>query len=328
LTGIHPVVNGKIIRPLIAVRRAALRQWLADHREKWREDASNQDLRFTRNRIRSQLLPLLSEFNPRIVETLARTAALAREEEAFWESYLGPLRENLVRWEADKAILNLERLREQPPAVAYRLLRWTIGRISDRDVRAGASRPGPVYFLPVQRLLQWALQGQSGQVFLLPRKLEARKEFSHLILASRSLSAGPDVRPESADYDYPIRVPSSVDVPEAGVSLSFEFITLGAGQARYNERGIILLDGKLAGSPLSLRNWRAGDAYQQQGHRNPKKLQDLFQRKRIPFRERAGWPVLLSGERIIWVRGLAVAEGCSPSLGSSEAIGIRETGAE
>jgi tRNA(Ile)-lysidine synthetase-like protein len=187
-------------------------------------------------------------------------------------------------------------------------------------------------YLQIQGLLLWSLEGQSGQILTLPKKVEARKEFSHLILVARSVPSGGSSERKSGtpepNYRYEVQVPSMVSVPEAKLALQFEFIPLIAGQARYNEGGTVLLDGKLAGSPLLLRNWQAGDAYQPQGHRNKKKLRDLLQRARIPVRDRAAWPVLTAGEQIIWVRGLVVAEGRSPASDSTQAVGIREIGAE
>jgi tRNA(Ile)-lysidine synthase len=122
-----------------------------------------------------------------------------------------------------------------------------------------------------------------------------------------------------------VEVPSTVEVPEIRSCFRFELIPFSAGQPRYNEIEAVLLDSKVAHSPLILRNWRAGDAYLPPGHRKPRKLQDLFQRKRIPLRERAGWPVLVAGERLIWVRGWAVGEAFSPASDSRQAIRLCET---
>src|SRR5208283_5024748 len=80
LSGIYPrlVVEhedgegfGEIVRPLLGIRRGELEQYLADLKQPWREDSSNADCRFTRNRVRSMVLPLLErEFNPAVVESL------------------------------------------------------------------------------------------------------------------------------------------------------------------------------------------------------------------------------------------------------------------
>ena len=97
LGGISPEVEGfglraqgpgkaRIVRPLLRVRRAEVEAFLRERGQAWREDASNRDLSLTRNRVRHELMPLLRGFNPGIDALLARTATIARDEEAFWRA--------------------------------------------------------------------------------------------------------------------------------------------------------------------------------------------------------------------------------------------------
>jgi tRNA(Ile)-lysidine synthase len=98
LSGIHPTVqaignreqgtawSGKIVRPLLRVRRAELEDYLRGMGEGWRTDSSNSDEAFTRNRVRHHLLPILREYNPAVDGTLANLAELAREDEARWQA--------------------------------------------------------------------------------------------------------------------------------------------------------------------------------------------------------------------------------------------------
>jgi tRNA(Ile)-lysidine synthase len=96
LSGIHPVVAvpgsvrpGKIVRPLLGVRRVELEEYLRGLGQTWRTDSSNADETFTRNRLRHHLLPVLREYNPSLDRTLANLAELAREDEARWQVELG-----------------------------------------------------------------------------------------------------------------------------------------------------------------------------------------------------------------------------------------------
>ena len=83
LAGIRPRA-GLVIRPLIEISREAVRADLSSRGEAFREDASNADLRFPRNRVRHELLPYLrSEFSPGLSRVLAREAAIARQDEEF-----------------------------------------------------------------------------------------------------------------------------------------------------------------------------------------------------------------------------------------------------
>jgi tRNA(Ile)-lysidine synthase len=91
LGGIHPVVTypkGVILRPFLGTRKAEIETWLRSLKQPWREDASNADTAFTRNRLRHELLPVLATYNPQIYSQLANMATLARDEDAYWRTEL------------------------------------------------------------------------------------------------------------------------------------------------------------------------------------------------------------------------------------------------
>jgi tRNA(Ile)-lysidine synthase len=83
--GLGSLGKGRVVRPLLGVRRGEIEAFLRERGQSWREDATNADLKLTRNRVRHQLMPALRGFNPGIDELLGRMAAIARDEEAFWQ---------------------------------------------------------------------------------------------------------------------------------------------------------------------------------------------------------------------------------------------------
>jgi len=108
LGGIHPrilvedddgEVSGEIVRPLLGVRRRELEKFLNDIGQGWREDSSNTDEHFTRNRVRKLVVPLLErEFNPAVAENLAELAEIARGEEDYWENEVSGWLGTVVQW--------------------------------------------------------------------------------------------------------------------------------------------------------------------------------------------------------------------------------------
>jgi tRNA(Ile)-lysidine synthase len=142
LSGIHPVVQvphpthpGRILRPLLATRRADLIGFLKSRNQPWRTDSSNSDQAFTRNRLRHYVLPVLRAENPAIDQSLANLAELAREDEARWQSELTRILPQLllpgkptrgggraVDHSASIAI-EIDRLRSLDPALRRRVLR-------------------------------------------------------------------------------------------------------------------------------------------------------------------------------------------------------------
>jgi tRNA(Ile)-lysidine synthase len=329
LAGIYPVTEAGIVRPLIEVRRRAAVQWLQDRGQAWREDESNRDLRLTRNRIRHELLPLLSGYNPRIVETLAGTAAIARDEESFWESHLPEFLSRAARVEAGRVALEMGALRELQPAEARRVLRWALGSAAygtpepansrSKAGRAGIKAAPRGEFEEIERLLRLLNEGRSGRSVQLAGKLVATREYSRLVVQRAGIATAP------RGFSQTFRVPATVEVPEIGSTFSFELVPVGRGKARYNRNGASLVDERLAEFPLTLRNWQPGDGYKPKGHRRQRKLKELFQKGRISRSERQGWPVVVAGDQVVWMRGFEVPEELSPAPGKRLAMLIHES---
>ena len=149
LAGIYPAVGEppRIVRPLLEISRAELRAWLEQLGQPWREDATNLDLGFTRNRLRHEIVPLLRQLNPSLDETLGATAEIARAEEDAWSEQVRCLLPKLARSSAGErqTSLQLALLQAQPLALQRRLVRaiaqqhGSAARVPPR--RTGA-RPG------------------------------------------------------------------------------------------------------------------------------------------------------------------------------------------
>ncbi len=150
LSAIHPVLtlpNGRILRPLLGMRRDDLRTYLTEHNQPWREDSSNSDEAFTRNRIRHTILPVLRAENPNLDQTLANLAEIARDEEARWQAELKRLlpqvvlpgkpvrgggRSNSTAPGEAAVAIELERLRAMDSALRRRVLRAAARQIGAR----------------------------------------------------------------------------------------------------------------------------------------------------------------------------------------------------
>jgi tRNA(Ile)-lysidine synthase len=140
---------GRVVRPLLGVRRVEVEAFLRGRGQGWREDASNRDVSLTRNRVRHVLMPMLREFNPGVDALLARTAEIAREEEVFWQAEVARVLPQVllpgkpVRG-GGRAVstavgevgyaMEIARLREMAPALRRRVV-----RAAARRVFAGAS---------------------------------------------------------------------------------------------------------------------------------------------------------------------------------------------
>jgi tRNA(Ile)-lysidine synthase len=152
LSAIHPIVTlpkGKILRPFLETRRADIEAFLKSVDQPWREDSTNTDTAFTRNKIRHELLPQLRTYNPSLDQTLANLAELAREEESRWQAELSRILPQLLLpgkpvrgggravsttpGQSQSAIsIELDRLRTLDPALRRRVLRAAARQLGAR----------------------------------------------------------------------------------------------------------------------------------------------------------------------------------------------------
>ena len=288
--GQSPAEAPAIVRPLLTMRRSELQDYLQKLGQPWREDVTNLDPRYTRNRLRHKLLPLLeSELNPRLRELLAETAEIARGEEDYWAGEISRLLPSL--WTPSgkhgEGALSIATLLQQPLAVQRRL------------VRAASEALGlGLDFEHVERVRQLAQSPPgSEKQLLLPRRWQLTRRRGRLYFAGPGVPQSTD--PQGFTYTFPL--PGEVAVAETGTLFRASLRPVSpetAGQA-YDPTAI--------GPALEVRNWRPGDRFWPPHTRAPKKVKDLLHERKIPAAERATWPVITSTasgqEQVIWLRG-------------------------
>jgi tRNA(Ile)-lysidine synthase len=313
LAGIRPVTSSGLVRPLLQVTRLQVEGWLKERSIAWREDSTNQELRFNRNRIRRQLIPQLeAEWNPALPETLAQTADWALEEERYWSGEIPRLlTPDWVRFAKTPgaAVLDTNRLNHLPVAVARRVIREVVNRVKD-DLLG-------VSFAHVEAIRQLAASAEgSGRVQI--AEVEVVRSFHWLRFAK------PDAG--GRDWEVPLDVSSGAVVSPVG----YVVLELTLNKGVYN-RSVDTLDwervgeraGDGGGVPLVLRNWRPGDRYQRQGHTGTEKIKTLFQEHQIPLWERQNWPVLTVGGLIAWAGKFGPAEQFAANPDSRTILRIR-----
>jgi tRNA(Ile)-lysidine synthase len=331
LAGIYPAV-GSVVRPLLGERRDHLREYLLDLGQDWREDSSNRDLSRQRARIREQLLPLLErDFSPRAVDHLSRLAGLAREERTFWDALVEDRFGALVRAaegkfsiRVDDLVAPLDLASGAEPG-ALRALTERLVRRLYQELRGHPSGPTEVQ---VAQVIHLASTSASGSRTELPGGILVERSFGELVFSRASrLVRGPQTIPRENAYRYVVSLPAhgvaTVSVPELNRRFCLKVIDWSVSE-RDTKRENAVLDASLLREPLILRNWRPGDAYRARGRRQPKKLKEMFLAGRIPSGDRACWPVLESGGRVAWARGLPPADEFCVREGTRACVVIEE----
>jgi tRNA(Ile)-lysidine synthase len=300
-----------IIRPFLRISRAELERYSEQHQLPFREDASNQDRRFLRNRIRHDLLPVLERYNPNLRETLLRNAAVLAEEDAYIQGQVDACwPEVMVREERTCLEGDVQAYRRLPVALRHHVL-----------LRAGLRVSGGETHLERRHVEAGdALLREAGSGTLhLPAQLRLSRIYGRFRLDYATAPGSVDVPTGVLVQQHPLvplATPGEAQLPgsrwlvrtqvlegQSSPPPGFEF---GSAGGRW---GYMDLDAVSAYQPLSVRTRRPGDRFRVLGMTSEKKLQDVMVDAKIPRAERDGLPLVCGADgRILWVAGYQIGD--------------------
>lgn len=270
LSAMRPV-TGRVVRPLLGYSRADLTRFLQDMDIPWREDAMNEDPAMVRNRIRHQLLPLLAkDYNPRVVQALARLAKSSAE---------------LEEWAHREALRQYQDLRSIDPESGEIRLTDVIGRpraLVDRILRLAVAELG---FSVTEEQLDRAHQGNT----VWPLHHAVERQGRDLVII-----------PPFAPLAWPT-LPTACPAP-GRIPLPVGELMIQRGEVLWADRLSVAEDIQA----FWVRGWKPGDRVALTGG-GTKKLQDIFVDRKIARRIRHAWPVVTAdagGQKILTVPGL------------------------
>ena len=321
LSAIHPVAPGPIFRPLLDVSRTEVLQYLNAGNQSWREDSSNGDLSFDRNRIRHALVPQLKrEWNPELERALSQMAALAFDEERFWTDWLAQHAHQYLEFRGNIVLASASKLAEQPAAVARRLVRHAIEHVKG-NLHA-------IDFGHVEAILALARRKQ-GDGRVQPPQIDVYRSFDWVRFGMQSGDDQSEVRAQSATCT----IPGETVLSLADVAVTLEVIDYkeldspaeASGEsARVKEYQLDWERVEELGGQLLLRTWKPGDQYVRAGAESPCKVKIMFQDGRIPLWERGTWPMITVASRIIWSRDFGPAADVAAHRESRRLLLIRD----
>jgi tRNA(Ile)-lysidine synthase len=306
LAGVFPeqrLSTGRIVRPLLETRREHIREYLRELDQPWREDRSNDDLGFTRNRLRARVIPLLrEEINPSTDFALAHTAEIARAEEEYWDEQVSrllplvvlpgePARGGGRKQTSAKAIsLDIQKFQSHRLAVQRRLLR-----------AAGEQLGCGLDFEHVRAILDLlssrSTRGARNTTIEIADGWRARLLFRELRL-ERLMDE------EAADYEHSLPIPGEVRLTKLGIVIRacIREDNGNSGNAAYNRaHSISVCD---LSKPWVVRNWRAGDRFQPPRHSSEKRVKELLYPLHLAAEQKRLWPVVVMAGKVVWVRAV------------------------
>jgi tRNA(Ile)-lysidine synthase len=284
---------GRIVRPLLTIRREEILAYLGAIGATYVSDSSNLSPAILRNRVRQELLPMLErDYAPGLSR---RLAGLAREMRALDDYISGEGRRELNRRLQAPGRLDLSGFGDLPPALSGSMLReWLRERRG--DLRG-------VYRAEIKRISRFCAAAAPGSICRLARGWRLRCEYGCAVL-----------EPAPATGLSPFAFELAHDgVTEAGAA-GFTFV---ARLLRPGDAGVhcemanagarqmeALFDAGQIEDGLIVRSFRHGDRIRPLGMTGTRKVHDVFVDRKLPRERRATWPIVESRSEILWIPGM------------------------
>ncbi len=309
LSGMPPV-RGKIIRPLIEVRRKEVETYLADRGLVPRQDSTNLTPAYTRNRIRLELLPSLrQDFNSDMDAGLLRLAELARADTAYLNSEADAVLAQIMPSSEDNSLLlDAAKLAECALPIRRRVVRLAVKRL-----RGEIADIGYVHVEEFLRLLDFG----KDFVYGFPGGTYAKRTGCEL-----ALQCGLPVE-MPISYCCELAVPGETAVPEIEVVIVAELSKHRVDHIRPRSGSEVVLDFAAVQGRVTVRNWQPGDRMRPLGLGGSKKVQDIFTDAKIPRAARCRVPLIVDEEKALWVAGLAISDEVKVTENTEEFLEIK-----
>lgn len=294
LAGIPPIRDDVIIRPLIEVKREEIESYLKARELTYVTDSSNFETRYLRNKIRLELLPLLLEYQPRLVEHLGQLSTILRDE----NDYLEKEAHDWVKKEAElkskgEISIPVSSFIKLPPPVRNRVTRRLLMKIRKNLRRIDQHHIKSVYKLALNRNPQSMIN--------LPDGLKVKKTYDRLAFAVGE-------KPKPRDFSYSLEGPGKFFLERISRSISLVEMKGGVDLKRGDSTRTAYLDADKLLYPLIVRNFRPGDRFVPLGMEGHKKIKDFFIDLKIPSGTRSLIPILMSQGTPVWVCGYRIDE--------------------
>ncbi len=291
--------SGRLIRPLLSATRSEVRQFAAERGIVWREDETNADLRFTRNRIRERVLPELAILNPDVVRAISRAAELARGSADVERCLLDRLWPDLCFAEAAGSVrLSRAALADLPYAVQAVVLREAM-----RRTRGDLQGLGQAHIAAAQRLASGAADRRRLD---LPRVRIATSPTTVEFLGGR--------RDEACDWATSLTL-GRTTLGEAGLIVDLAFSPRGDGvppgdsaSPRGENPWMEVADADCIRFPLVARGRRAGDRFAPLGLGKEVRLKSFLINAHVPRERRDRLALVCDQDKVVWIAGVRLSD--------------------
>ncbi len=304
LMGIPPV-RGKIIRPLIECSRAEIEEYCKENKIGYRVDSSNKEVVYFRNKIRLELLPLLSkDYNKNIKDIMLRLRSIISEVSAYLNQETELLFKEVARRESpEMVIIDLKKFTSLPLALKRRIIRKSIEVVKGNLYSISFRHNNEILKLTEYQL--------GEKEIYLPDNLMAKKIYNKIMIYKKRISKD-QTEEIPTPWKYDILIPGKTEIKSLGIKVEIKILdsadiksSLYLNRKKSKGEFLEFIDYNKVKLPLKLRNRRSGDRFYPLKMKGLKKVKDFFIDNKIPKGYRDLIPILLDSEdKIIWIMGM------------------------
>ncbi|MFA6925199.1 MAG: tRNA lysidine(34) synthetase TilS [Bacteroidales bacterium] len=277
ISGLHGIAtkNKKIIRPLLFAKRKDIEEYVLKNKLKFREDSSNNENKYVRNKIRHDIIPVFKKIHPEFDNTIKSNIERVKDVEEIYKNEIEKVRKNLLIINKNYISISIEELKKVNPlrTYLYELL-----------------SPFNFNFSNIQNIIE-NLDDISGKQFL---------SSTHRLIKDRSELIITKINDEQKNEylinldDTLIEVPLKISISKAAFNKNAEIL---------KNKNIATFDADKLSFPLKIRKWENGDYFYPFGMKNRKKLSDFFIDEKFSLVEKENTWVICSENKIAWLAG-------------------------
>lgn len=265
-----PQRNGKVLRPMLFVSRREIETYAQQNQIQWREDHTNASNKYLRNKLRLDVIPILKEQSPQLLESLDQTQGYLKQSSQLLEDYTALVFSKVAKTTKFGYSIDISKLKSLPN---------TKGLLYELFKSFGFKQWNDVYLL---------LDAQPGKMVL---------SNSHRLIKDREQLLLTEL-PRDDDFSLEIKQGDEYVISPKGTfhfQETEEFELTGGRE--------IFVDQTKLNYPLRVRKWKKGDYFFPFGMKGSKKLSKFFKDNKFSLPEKENCLVLLSADQIVWVIG-------------------------
>ncbi len=275
LTGISPK-KGHLVRPLLYAYRQDIENYIKENKLLYREDSSNLEEKYMRNKLRRKVIPLFKQLNPSFNIDIIQTIDRLKETETIFRCAVDEKRKSLIKYESDRVKIPIEEILLLTPVRTYLyefLSPYSFNAaIVNEIIETLEDQPGKIFYSATHQLVL-------DRKYLIITRIEKDKENKETLL----------INADTTEIYEPVHLKLSL---------------LPAEEFRIRDRtDLAYLDNEKLTFPLMLRKWKKGDYFYPLGMKGKKKISDFLIDNKVPLTDKKNIWLLCSGKDIAWVVG-------------------------